>query len=144
MTAHVVYRALDPDLPATLSSHIVTGLLRDKLHYNGVVFGDDMDMKAISGHYGEEEAIALCSRSGIDVMLFCHELPRALRAFEFLYSEVERDLRLRTQVENSYWRITKLKKGFLKRFTGVDDRELENRLARSNHQRLVGEIQGSL
>src|SRR5437660_243913 len=96
MTAHVVYRALDPELPATLSSNILTGLLRDELHYNGVVFGDDMEMKAISGHYGEEEAIALCARAGIDVMLFCHELPRAVNAFEFLCSEVERDPRLCT------------------------------------------------
>jgi beta-N-acetylhexosaminidase len=144
MTAHVVYRAFDPKLPATLSSNIVTGLLRDELHYNGVIFGDDMEMKAISGHYGEEEAVALCARAGIDVMLFCHELPRALRAFEFLCSEVERDPRLRTQVENSYRRITKLKRGFLKRFTGVDDRELEKRLAGSNHRQIVGEIQGSL
>ena len=144
MTAHVVYRALDPDLPATLSCNIVTGLLRDELHYNGVVFGDDMEMKAISGHYGEKEAIALCARAGIDVMLFCHELPKALRAFEFLYSEVEREPRLRTQVENSYRRITKLKQGFLKRFTGVADRELEKRLAGSKHRRIVEEIQGSL
>ena len=144
MTAHVVYRALDPDLPATLSCNIVTGLLRDELHYNGVVFGDDMEMKAISGHYGEKEAIALCARAGIDVMLFCHELPKALRAFEFLYSEVEREPRLRTQVENSYRRITKLKQGFLKRFTGVADRELEKRLAGSKHRRIVEEIHGSL
>jgi beta-N-acetylhexosaminidase len=114
------------------------------LHYNGVVFGDDMEMKAISGHYGEEEAIALCAHAGIDVMLFCHELPRALHAFEFLCSEVERDPRLCTQVENSYRRITKLKQGFLKRFTGIDDPELEKRLAGSNHRRIVGEIQGSL
>jgi beta-N-acetylhexosaminidase len=144
MTAHVVYRALDPELPATLSSNIVTGLLRDKLHYNGVVFGDDMEMKAISSHYGEEEAIALCARAGIDVMLFCHELPKALRAFEFLCSEVEREPQLRTQVENSYRRISKLKQGFLKRFTGIDDRELGKRLARPKHRRIVEEIQSSL
>jgi beta-N-acetylhexosaminidase len=114
MTAHVLYRALDPKLPATLSHDIVTGLLRDELHYNGVVFSDDMEMQAISRHYGEEEAVRLCACAGIDVMLFGHELHRAVHAFDFLYSQVERDATLRTQVQNSYKRITTLKQNFLK------------------------------
>jgi beta-N-acetylhexosaminidase len=144
MTAHVLYRALDPKLPATLSPRIVTGLLRQELDYHGVVFGDDMEMKAISDHYREAEAVALCVRAGIDVMLFCHELPRAVRAFDFLYSEFEKDATVRAQVENSYNRITKLKQGFLKGFTGVKADQLEKRLARLNHQRIVDAIQGSL
>ena len=144
MTAHVIYRALDPQLPATLSHNIVTGLLREELNYHGVVFGDDMEMKAISDHYGEEETVALCVRAGIDVMLFCHELPRAIHASDFLCSEFEKDPTVRSQVENSYSRITKLKRGFLKGFTGARDDQLEKRLARMNHQRIVDEIQGSL
>ncbi len=144
MTAHVIYRALDPQLPATLSHNIVTGLLREELDYHGVVFSDDMEMKAISDHYGEEETVALCVRAGIDVMLFCHELPRAIHASDFLCSEFEKDPTVRSQVENSYSRITKLKRGLLKGFTGARDDQLEKRLARMNHQRIVDEIQGSL
>ena len=144
MTAHVIYRALDPQLPATLSHNIVTGLLREELNYHGVVFGDDMEMKAISDHYGEEDAVALCVRAGIDMMLFCHELPRAIHAFDFLCAEFEKDATVRTQVENSYSRIIKLKRGLLKGFTGVRDNQLEKRLARMNHQWIVDEIQGSL
>jgi beta-N-acetylhexosaminidase len=144
MTAHVIYRALDPKLPGTLSHNIVTGLLREELNYHGVVFSDDMEMKAISDHYGEEEAVALCVRAGIDVMLFCHELPRAIHAFDFLCSEFERDARVRSQVENSYNRIIKLKQGRLTKFTGIKADQLEKRLTRMNHQGIVEEIQGSL
>lgn len=144
MTAHVIYRALDPELPATLSSRIVTGLLREQLNYHRVVFGDDMEMKAISDHYGEKDAVALCVRAGIDMMLFCHELPRAIHAFDFLCSEFEKDATVRAQVENSYNRITKLKQGRLKKFTGIKADQLEKRLARMNHQAIVDEIQGSL
>jgi len=144
MTAHVIYRALDPKLPGTLSHNIVTGLLRNELNYHGVVFGDDMEMKAISDHYAEEEAAALCVRAGIDVMLFCHELPRAIHAFDFLCLEFEKDAAVRSQVENSYNRITKLKQGFLKGFNGIKADQLEKRLARINHQRIVDEIQGNL
>lgn len=144
MTAHVIYRALDPKLPATLSHSIVTGLLREQLSYQGVVFSDDMEMKAISEHYGAEEAVRLCVRAGVDAMLFCHELPRAIRAFNFLCSEFEKDVTVRLQVENSYNRITKLKQDFLKGFAGVSADELEERVGLWNHQAIVDEIQGNL
>ena len=62
MTAHVAYPALDPRLPATLSEAIVTGLLRHQLGYDGVVFSDDMEMKAVSDRYSVEEATALAAR----------------------------------------------------------------------------------
>jgi beta-N-acetylhexosaminidase len=144
MTAHVLYRALDPKLPATLSERIITGLLREKLDYDGVVFSDDMEMRAINDNYRQEEAVALCVRAGIDVMLFCHDLSRAIHAFEFLCSEFEKDETVRARVEKSYKRITKLKQGFLKRFTGVKAGPLAKRLARLNHQRIVDEIHGNL
>jgi beta-N-acetylhexosaminidase len=144
MTAHVLYRALDPKLPATLSHRIITGLLREKLDYDGVVFSDDMEMRAISDNYQQEDAVAFCVRAGVDVMLFCHDLARAIHAFEFLCSECEKDVTVRSRVEKSYRRITKLKQGFLKDFTGVKAEPLAKRLARLNHQRIVDEIQGSL
>ena len=43
---------------ATLSEKIVTGLLRQQLGYGGVVFSDDMEMKAVSDHYAPGEAAA--------------------------------------------------------------------------------------
>jgi beta-N-acetylhexosaminidase len=144
MTAHVLYRALDPQLPATLSRKIIMGLLREKLDFDGVVFSDDMEMRAISDNYSLEKAVALCIRGGIDVMLFCHDLSRAIHAFEFLCLEYEKDATIRAQVETSYNRITKLKQGFLKGFTGVKAEQLANRLAGLNHQQIVDEIQGSL
>ncbi|HEY7317661.1 MAG TPA: beta-N-acetylhexosaminidase [Candidatus Binatia bacterium] len=144
MTAHVIYRALDPELPATLSHTIVTGLLRGELNYPGVVFSDDMEMKAISEHYGMEEAVLLAVRAGIDVMLFGHELPRAIRAFDFLCSMFQKDATIRAQVKNSHNRITKLKQNFLTGFKGVSADQLEQRLRLWNHQRIVDEIQGNL
>jgi len=56
MTAHVLYRALDPELPATLSPAIITKFLRQELRYDGVVLTDDLEMHAIIGHCGVEDA----------------------------------------------------------------------------------------
>ncbi|NOT54630.1 MAG: beta-N-acetylhexosaminidase, partial [Deltaproteobacteria bacterium] len=47
LTAHVRYPALDPEFPATSSSKIITGLLRQQMHYNGVVVTDDLEMGAV-------------------------------------------------------------------------------------------------
>ncbi|MBI2534813.1 MAG: beta-N-acetylhexosaminidase [Deltaproteobacteria bacterium] len=144
MTAHVLYRALDQEFPATLSEKIVTGLLRQDLGYDGVVFGDDIEMKAISANYGEDEAASLAVRAGVNVLLYCHDLPKALRAFEFLCAQAEKHPSLRARVEESYRRITQLKNRRLRAFTGVDETELSKRLALLDHQHLVEEIQSSL
>ena len=144
MTAHVLYRALDQEFPATLSEKIVTGLLRQDLGYAGVVFGDDMEMKAISANYGDEEAVERAVRASVNVFLYCHELPRAVRAFEILCAEAERHPALRARVEESYRRLTQLKNRWLRAFTGADETEILARLARLNHQSIVEEIHGSL
>jgi len=144
MTAHVLYRALDPEFPATLSEKIVTGLLRRDLGYDGVVFSDDMEMKAIGASYGDDEAVERAVRAGVDVLLYGHELPRAVRAFEFLCAEAEQNPAVRARVEESYRRITQLKNSRLRAFTGVDETEISMRLASLDHRRIVDEIQGSL
>jgi beta-N-acetylhexosaminidase len=76
MTAHVIYPAYDELLPATLSEKIVTGLLRDKMGYGGVVVGDDMDMKAVTDHWGTQESTRLAMKAGVDMLLVCHETAR--------------------------------------------------------------------
>ena len=144
MTAHVLYPALDAQFPATLSEPIVTGLLRHQLGYNGVVFSDDMEMKAIADHYGVEEAVALSIRAGVDVLLVCHEMAKAVQAFEFVYNEAERDPVLRARVDESHRRITELKRRYLKNFTGVGENEIVARLAELGHQRLIDKLHGNL
>ncbi len=72
MTAHIFNAALDADLPATLSRKIVTGLLREGLAYDGLVISDDMQMKAISVHYGFEDAIMKAVAAGVDILVFAN------------------------------------------------------------------------
>jgi beta-N-acetylhexosaminidase len=75
MTAHIINCHLDTAcLPATLSKTIVTDMLRNMLHYNGVVFSDDMQMFAISKNYGLENAIKLSINAGVDVLLFGNQV----------------------------------------------------------------------
>jgi beta-N-acetylhexosaminidase len=72
MTAHVVFEALDPGLPATMSRRALTGLLRGELGFEGVVVSDDLEMKAIHAHHGEARAAVEGLRAGVDLFLVCH------------------------------------------------------------------------
>jgi beta-N-acetylhexosaminidase len=75
MTSHIVHRTLEPDgHPGTLSDDILTGILRNRLHFDGVVFSDDMQMHAITKHYSLEEAIKMAINAGVDVMTFSNNI----------------------------------------------------------------------
>jgi beta-N-acetylhexosaminidase len=144
MTAHVLYPALDPDRPATLSQAIVGDLLRDEVAYDGVVFSDDLEMRAITDGYSAEEASALAVGAGVDVLMFCHHLENATRAFEFLCREAEREERSRVRIEESSVRIARLKRRYLRSFTGVSGEPFGKSADLENHRKLAAAIQGSL
>lgn len=75
MVAHVVNRNLDiTGVPASLSYPIVSGLLRHDLHFEGVVITDDMQMKAISDHYGLADALTQSINAGVDMFIFGNQL----------------------------------------------------------------------
>lgn len=75
MSAHIVNFQLDPKgYPGTISSRIIDSLLRKEMHYNGVVFSDDMQMQAIAKEYGLEEAIKLAINAGVDVLCFSNNI----------------------------------------------------------------------
>src|SRR5262249_39108394 len=79
MTAHVVFEALDPGLPATMSERVLKGLLRDELGFEGVLVSDDLEMKAIREHFSLERAVIDGTRASVDLFLVCHK-PEVQRA----------------------------------------------------------------
>ena len=68
MTAHIVNRKLDPDLPATLSHKVLTDLLRHRMGYDGVIVTDDMYMQGIIDNYTVENAIVMAINAGADML----------------------------------------------------------------------------
>ncbi len=69
MTAHIVYPALDPVLPATMSRPILTGLLRERMDYRGVIITDGMDMHAIALRYDAGDAAVNALLAGADMVM---------------------------------------------------------------------------
>lgn len=69
MTAHIVYPQIDADRPATLSHAVLTGLLRERIGYRGVVITDALMMKAVHDRYGHAKAAVMALQAGADMPL---------------------------------------------------------------------------
>ena len=69
MTAHIVYEAFDPALPATLSPAVIGNVIRGRIGFEGVLVTDDLAMKALSGAPAGLAIQALAA--GCDIALYC-------------------------------------------------------------------------
>ena len=110
MTAHVVFAALDPGRPATLSEPVMTGLLRGRLGYRGVIVSDDLDMRAISATMGAGVAAVAAVRAGCDALLLCKDEDNQAEAHAALIRAAEADSELRRRIGESAERIRALKR----------------------------------
>ena len=78
MTAHVVYRAVDEDAPATTSAAVIGGVIRGSIGFDGLLLSDDLSMEALSGNLAARAAAAL--RAGCDVALHCNGVRAEMEA----------------------------------------------------------------
>jgi beta-N-acetylhexosaminidase len=69
MTAHVVYAAIDPDEPATLSRRVIDTVIRGDIGFDGVLVSDDIEMGALTGSIEKRVRGALAA--GCDLLLHC-------------------------------------------------------------------------
>jgi beta-N-acetylhexosaminidase len=141
MTAHVVFAALDATRPATLSEQVVTGLLRGRLGYRGVVVSDDLDMRAIAGEMGIDHAAVQAIRAGCDVLLLCQSELYQAQAEEALVKTAERDSDFRRRVGESAARVRAMKQAHAEslRLRPALDREV---VGSFEHRRLADRLAG--
>jgi beta-N-acetylhexosaminidase len=70
MTAHIVYRAIDPETPATLSPTVIADIVRGRIGFKGVLISDDLSMAALGGSLARRTEGALAA--GCDLVLHCN------------------------------------------------------------------------
>jgi beta-N-acetylhexosaminidase len=113
LTAHIFNAGLDGERPATLSAPTITGILRERLGYEGPVISDDLQMGAIRDVYGHDEAVALAIEAGIDILLIANQLvyePEIVERTIDLVEGLVRDGRIsEARIDASYARILRLK-----------------------------------
>lgn len=79
MTAHIYNQKLDKQYPGSLSYKINTELLRNRMHYKGLLISDDLLMNAIKKHYTLTQSIELSLRSGVDMILLVNSEKEPIR-----------------------------------------------------------------
>ncbi|MCB0219012.1 MAG: beta-N-acetylhexosaminidase [Chrysiogenetes bacterium] len=113
MSAHVLYPEIDPENPATISPAIITGILREKLGYDGVVVTDDLAMAGIAAGRRHEQIAVDSVRAGCDILLAGQDFPNQERYLRGVANAVESGALSRERVEQSVARILALKEKFV-------------------------------
>lgn len=113
MSAHVFNATLDAERPATLSADVLTRLLRGRMGFQGVLFSDDLEMKAISSHYGLDRAAPAALAAGIDVLCFGNNLSYdaeiARKAIDAIVRAVEQGRITESRLDEAWQRVLALK-----------------------------------
>ena len=89
MSAHVLFEAVDPLVPATLSPNVLQGILREEIGFQGVVVSDDLEMEAIMGRMSSGEAATRAIEAGVDLLLCCHREDRQREVLETLGNSLD-------------------------------------------------------
>ncbi len=117
MVAHVTNNKLDSNYPASLSKRTVTQLLKKKIGFKGLIFTDDMQMKAITNNYNLEDSIIAAINAGVDVLIFGNNLQYdrniAKKFNDIVYNAVKDGKISQDRIEESYNKIIEIK-SFLK------------------------------
>ena len=144
MTAHVLVPSLDEKRPASLSRKVVFDVLRDELHYEGVILSDDLEMKAIAAGYAVPEAAVMAIEAGCDGVLICsgdHATQAA--ALEALVHAVEQERLPYGRVEDALNRQRRAKERFLASPVAAKPargRALRDLLGRDEHRAIAEEM----
>lgn len=111
MTSHVVFPAFEPDpnTPATMSHAVLTGLLREELGFEGVVFTDCLEMDAIAKGPGTVAGAVAAFKAGADILLISHTQARQEGFLDALLAAVQQGEISASRIDQSVARILALK-----------------------------------
>lgn len=141
MVAHIILpKLMDDPVPATLSKEVVTGILREKLMFDGVIITDAMEMSAVSTYYYDDEAAVMAVLAGIDMIL----MPRSVEeAFCAILSAVENGVITEQRIDESVYRILRLKEKYGILDGSIQGPDPELTLGCPEHKALVQEIKSA-
>jgi beta-N-acetylhexosaminidase len=141
MTAHVHYPALDPKHPATLSPVILSGLLREEMNFSGLIFSDDLEMRAILDHSSAGDAAVRSLQAGVDIILICRSQTLETQALEAVRHAVESREIDPERLETSLSRLGAIKQKFAHPGASVVPSLTPKLVGIPAHRELLGKIQ---
>lgn len=112
MIAHILLPKVDRELPSSLSKEIITGILRNKIGFDGVIITDDMTMKAITENFDIGNAAVMSVKAGSDMIMVAHDYDNIMNVFSAMKKAVEQGEISEERLNESVTRILKLKKKY--------------------------------
>lgn len=114
MTTHVAFPTItaDAERPATLSPRVVTGLLREELGFDGLVFTDCMEMDAIADSVGTVEGCVQAVEAGCDQICVSHTPEKQRAAIDAVVTAVESGRISESDIDESVRRILRAKRTY--------------------------------
>ncbi len=145
MVAHIDFTALDdvPNLPASLSPEIVTGLLRDDMGFDGLIMTDAMDMNAVDLYYNFYDAVVMAVNAGVDVVSMGPGigLPIAEQAIQRIVAEVNAGNISESRIDESVERILATKDRFeVLSWQALDPATVDQRMNMAAHADLFARL----
>jgi beta-N-acetylhexosaminidase len=137
MTAHVVFEALEPGVPATMSPRAIDGLLRRRLGFDGVIVSDDLEMKAVHERFPMSDVIARSLAAGVDAFLVCKMLSLQHEVIEHIVHAVESGRVSRARVEQAAARMERLAAEYACRAEAIDPIAAARIAGSANHREVA-------
>lgn len=109
MSAHIIFSALDPEKPATLSRPILHDLLREELGFQGLVMSDCMEMKAIDNGWTTEQGVVMGLAAGLDIAMISHTASRQYASLAAIDEALARGILTPEALDEKVTRILKAK-----------------------------------
>ena len=145
MVAHVWYTAFDPEVPrpASLSSSVVTDLLRGEMGFDGIIMTDAMDMDAIDMRHTPGEAAVLAIQAGVDLIAYGPNMGEGtqIQAMEAVADAVRTGLIDENRLDESVRRLLRTKHSMgLFDWHPLEPESASQRIDLDGHQQLVMEL----
>jgi len=109
MTTHILFRQIDPQLPASLSPAVLTDLLRIDLGFDGLLITDCLEMKGVAAKWGTPDAAVLAAIAGADMLLVCHTYTTQKAVVKALAAAVRSGVLQEARIDEANRRIERAK-----------------------------------
>ena len=113
MTSHALYPILDSEWPGTLSTPILTDLLRNKMGFEGLIITDDLEMGAIAKQWGVDQGATFAFQAGADILLICEGQHHVLESLALIRKKILQNEIPLERLQQTNERILKAKSTFM-------------------------------
>lgn len=113
MTAHIIAKCLDADVPATMSKIIIEDLLRNEMNYQNVVISDDLDMKAVADNYSLKAIIEQSLMASVDMFIIGNNWDKSEEAIAITDQLIASNIHIKAKVMRALERVRALRARYI-------------------------------